>query len=235
MCVFDKVYKHYSAFPIKHWRWPNFTPAEVACRDGSLMVNEDAMDKLQALRDLLGFPLIVLSAYRSPEHNANIGGVVNSHHTKACAFDVLMFGIDPVSFEKAARQVGFTGFGFYPEVPFMHIDIGRPRFWGYRWNGIIFSPTGLLPEAADHDFIELLEGEDEMRNSEFITTKPWWQSNGVLGSIVAIGSAGAALIGIVIGAPEQSEIGMHITAITGGLGGLWALYGRIVAKSKIGE
>lgn len=48
------------------WRWKNFSPAEIACRGtGKLLINEPALDKLQALRDRLGKPLIVRSAYRS--------------------------------------------------------------------------------------------------------------------------------------------------------------------------
>ena len=49
------------------WRWPNFSPAEIACRGpGKLLVNEPALERLQALRDRLGKPLVVRSAYRSP-------------------------------------------------------------------------------------------------------------------------------------------------------------------------
>ena len=38
------------------------------------------LDKLQALRDRLGKPLIVRSAYRSPEHNRDVGGAQRSKH-----------------------------------------------------------------------------------------------------------------------------------------------------------
>ena len=49
--------------PAAVWRWPNFSPAEIVCRGtGRLLVNEPALDKLQALRDRLGKPLIVRSA-----------------------------------------------------------------------------------------------------------------------------------------------------------------------------
>ena len=57
--------------PAAAWRWPNFSPAEIACRGtGKLLVNESALDALQALRDHLGKPLIVRSTYRSTEHTA---------------------------------------------------------------------------------------------------------------------------------------------------------------------
>ena len=48
------------------------------------------------------------------------------------AFDVVMDGHDPEEFEAAAREAGFTGFGYYPEStpPFMHIDMGPSRKWG---------------------------------------------------------------------------------------------------------
>ncbi len=60
---------HWRNVPEGTWRWSNFSPAEIACRGiGKLLINEPALDKLQALRDRLGKPLIVRSAYRSPEH-----------------------------------------------------------------------------------------------------------------------------------------------------------------------
>ena len=54
---------HWRDVPESGWRWPNFSPAEIACRGtGKLLVNQPALDKLQALRDRLGKPLIVRSA-----------------------------------------------------------------------------------------------------------------------------------------------------------------------------
>lgn len=46
-----------------------------------------ALDKLQALRDRLGKPLIVRSAYRSPEHNRAVGGATRSKYMEGAAFD----------------------------------------------------------------------------------------------------------------------------------------------------
>ncbi len=75
-------------------------------------------------------PLIVHSAYRSPDYNRQVGGAKHSMHLQGAAFDISMANHDPVSFEVAARAVGFTGFGFYPRQNFMHVDIGRARQWG---------------------------------------------------------------------------------------------------------
>ncbi|HHW33051.1 MULTISPECIES: D-Ala-D-Ala carboxypeptidase family metallohydrolase [Paracoccus] len=66
-------YRHWRDVPDGAWRWPNFSPAEIACRGtGKLLVNAPPLDRLQALRDRLGKPLIVRSAYRSPEHNRSL-------------------------------------------------------------------------------------------------------------------------------------------------------------------
>ena len=60
-------YTHWRDVPKAAWRWANFSPAEIACRGtGKLLVNEAALDKLQALRLRLGKPLIVLSGLPQP-------------------------------------------------------------------------------------------------------------------------------------------------------------------------
>lgn len=128
------TYKTPDKFPVNLWKWPNFTPAELACRGtGNLKIDLDSLDKLQALRDLLGKPLYVNSAYRSQAYNKRIGGALHSQHMMAKAFDVSMSNHDPIEFEKAARKVGFKGFGYYPHLGFMHIDTGRERSWGDHW------------------------------------------------------------------------------------------------------
>ncbi|WP_188484482.1 D-Ala-D-Ala carboxypeptidase family metallohydrolase, partial [Marivita lacus] len=119
------TYAHFRDVSESVWRWPSFSPAEIACRGtGSIRINAEAMDKLQALRDRLGKPLIVRSGYRSPSHNRAVGGATRSKHLDGAAFDIAMANHDPVAFEAAARAVGFLGFGTYPRSGFMHIDLG---------------------------------------------------------------------------------------------------------------
>lgn len=127
-------YSHFSSVPLQDWRWPSFSPREIACKGtGSILINDDALDKLQALRDRLGKPLVLTSAYRSSEHNKKVGGAKNSYHMQGVAFDVRMDNHDPHAFEAAARSIGFTGFGYYPRSGFMHIDTGPARTWGTPW------------------------------------------------------------------------------------------------------
>lgn len=127
-------YAHWRDVPASLWRWPNFSPAEIACRGtGALRIHEDALNRLQALRDRLGKPLIIRSAYRSPAHNRAVGGAPRSKHMDGTAFDIVMANHDPAAFEAAAREAGFAGFGFYPRSGFVHIDLGPARTWGERF------------------------------------------------------------------------------------------------------
>ena len=138
------TYTHWRDVPETAWHWPSFSPAEIACRgSGAIKINTEAMDALQRLRNRLAKPLIVLSAYRSPEHNRAVGGAPASKHMLGTAFDIAMSNHDPVAFEAAARAVGFLGFGYYPRSGFMHIDLGPARSWGDPF------PARATPFAAE--------------------------------------------------------------------------------------
>jgi zinc D-Ala-D-Ala carboxypeptidase len=127
-------YSHFSQVDMKDWRWPSFSPREIACKGtGELIVDDDALGKLQSLREYLGKPLILTSAYRSASHNKRVGGAKASKHMEGIAFDVRMENHDPHVFEAAARAVGFTGFGYYRKSGFMHVDTGPARSWGTPW------------------------------------------------------------------------------------------------------
>jgi hypothetical protein len=139
------TYAHYRDLPDSAWRWPSFSPAEIACRGtGAIKINTEAMDKLQSLRNRLGKPLIIRSAYRSPSHNRAVGGAPASKHMLGSAFDISMANHDPAAFITAARAVGFLGIGTYPRSGFLHIDLGPARSWGEP-----FAPraTPFVPET----------------------------------------------------------------------------------------
>jgi uncharacterized protein YcbK (DUF882 family) len=123
-------FDHYSEVPEGYWRWENFTPKEIACRGtGKLLVNEDALDKLQALRDKIGKPFHVNSGYRSPEHNEAVGGAPNSKHMEGIAFDISLSNLDRQILYQEAMAHGFNGIGQYPS--FMHIDTRQNKA---RWD-----------------------------------------------------------------------------------------------------
>ena len=121
---------HFTEMEWDGTRWPNFSPAELACRHcGEVYFSPDDFDAVQALRDELGRPVMVNSAHRCALHNAQVGGAVRSQHRRI-AFDIALAGHECGRLLAVARAVGFTGFGFYGT--FLHLDRGRARQWVSR-------------------------------------------------------------------------------------------------------
>lgn len=71
-----------------------FKPAEMACRDGTLYPEEWGLrlsilfDALDVIREAWAGPLVIVSGYRTPEHNASIGGAGKSQHMAGRAVDL---------------------------------------------------------------------------------------------------------------------------------------------------
>ena len=75
--------------------------------------------------------LQVTSGYRSPEHNAKVGGAKNSAHMRGNAVDVKFGGGVPATlkFIEAASKAGIGGIGVYSPGS-VHIDTESKRAWG---------------------------------------------------------------------------------------------------------
>jgi uncharacterized protein YcbK (DUF882 family) len=105
----------------------NFKLSEFTCNDGSgkVLYNPDLINKLQLLRDKLGKPIQIVSAYRTPEYNALVGGAPKSQHMEGTAADIKVKGMTPLDVAKAAESVGFTGIGVYTHDRnyFCHVDV----------------------------------------------------------------------------------------------------------------
>lgn len=149
---------HHSRIPAGVWRWPHFSPQEIACRGtGTVLLTDasmDALDRLERLRELMGHPLIVNSGYRSPEHNRAVSGARASKHMEGIAFDISMANVDPHEFEAAARACGFRGIGIYPpQKPtgarnFIHIDTRETPWRGSQWGEFPQRATRFAAEEA---------------------------------------------------------------------------------------
>ena len=84
-------------------------------------------EQLQIIRDYTGKSITINSGYRSPEHNASIGGVSNSQHVLGKAADIVIDGMSPADTyalieylnDKGVIKIG--GLGSYNI--FTHVDI----------------------------------------------------------------------------------------------------------------
>lgn len=122
-------YAHHSYVPTSIWRWPNFTPQEIASNgNGSVLINPNAMDKLQYARELAKKPFFINSAYRDEQYNAMVGGVPRSYHLEGRAFDISLRNFSKSELIAILTEAGFTGLGVRYHS-FVHADNGRKRQW----------------------------------------------------------------------------------------------------------
>jgi uncharacterized protein YcbK (DUF882 family) len=94
------------------------------------------LDLLFALRKEIDAnqPFHVISGYRSPDTNAFLrahssGVAENSLHLVGQAIDIRSPGRTLSNLRKAAMALKGGGVGYYPKSDFVHVDIGRVRYW----------------------------------------------------------------------------------------------------------
>jgi len=129
---------------LAEWRWPNFTPQEMACKgSGKLLIVPDFMDKLQRLRSMYGKRMPITSGYRSPEHNSAVSRTGrDGPHVQGVAVDIAVSGHAAFTLLQLALADGFTGIGVAQRGDhagrFIHLDMvenstsaPRPRVWSY--------------------------------------------------------------------------------------------------------
>lgn len=122
---------------------PNFSASEFYCKCGEYCDGPSPHPNrtrhlawtLQRIRDEIGFPIRVNSAYRCPTHNKNIGGATHSKHLDGIAADIDVMGIsskqvaDKVEDLMAQGSIPNGGLGRYKT--FTHVDIrNNPARWG---------------------------------------------------------------------------------------------------------
>jgi uncharacterized protein YcbK (DUF882 family) len=82
-------------------------------------------------------PFHVISGYRSPKTNvllrsrggAGTGVASHSLHMVGQAIDIRLPGVKLDQLRGAARSLKVGGVGFYPDQNFVHVDVGRVRYW----------------------------------------------------------------------------------------------------------
>lgn len=78
--------------------------------------------------------ILLMSGFRSSEYNAEIRdrgaqAAKSSLHTEGLAADVRLVGVEQRGLWNRVRALECCGAGYYATGQFLHLDIGRPRFW----------------------------------------------------------------------------------------------------------
>lgn len=99
-------------------------------------IHPDLLDLLHALSVTLdtGTAFHVISGYRSPLTNAVLaaqseGVAKHSLHMQGKAIDIRLPGRDLSDLRRAAVALKLGGVGHYPRLDFVHLDVGRVRYW----------------------------------------------------------------------------------------------------------
>jgi len=117
-----------------------FKISEFDSKDGAEMPSDvkmnviELIDNLNVLRQELGSPLFVNSGYRSPEHNKNIGGSLNSQHLTGKAADIRSNEYTPKQIKEKIEELIKVGKmkqgGLSAYNTFVHYDIrGKKARW----------------------------------------------------------------------------------------------------------
>lgn len=117
--------------------WQNFSAIELQCSCcGKSNPNpefKELMDKVQILRDRVGFPLKVTSAYRCANHPIEAEKDKPGSHNLA-AIDLAVSKAEAYKVLYNAMELGFTGIGVQQKGKgrFIHLDLrGQETIWSY--------------------------------------------------------------------------------------------------------
>jgi uncharacterized protein YcbK (DUF882 family) len=131
---------------------PHFRQAEFDSKDvpgSGANMKPELIVMLEALRRLVGKPLVINSGYRTQQHNHAVGGAPASAHTTGEAVDIGTRGWkqrDRIDLILYARKLGFIGVGIASN--FVHLDMkerGHLASWIYR--GGSFVPISVGSES----------------------------------------------------------------------------------------
>ncbi len=128
-----------------YWRQGNYVPEALAeihyilrdHRTGEMnAIDTRLLDLLHSIASRIQSPnpFHIISGYRSPSTNALLNRqstavARNSLHLHGKAVDISLPGCELASLRQIAMELRGGGVGYYPRDNFVHLDVGRVRYW----------------------------------------------------------------------------------------------------------
>ena len=111
-----------------------FSRDEFVCQaTGENEIEDELIFALDELREHCGFPFVITSGYRSPDHPIELRKKTPGTHAQGIAADIAVSsGLQRYTIVKNAIKLGFTGIGV--AGGFVHVDIratDTPVMWTY--------------------------------------------------------------------------------------------------------
>ena len=119
--------------PFKYFTWAEFDSKD-APGSGKAHMNEAFIRKLDETRACAGIPFVITSGYRTEAHNAKVGGVPGSSHTKGLAVDIAaLTDSQKQTIARCAIRNGITRIGWGRNFIHLDVDTAKPQnvVWGY--------------------------------------------------------------------------------------------------------
>ncbi len=112
----------------------NFKVREFRCKDGSdeILIDMELVRYLQQIRDWAGGSIKINSGYRTPSHNAKVGGSKTSKHLQGRAADIVCSKKNPLQLAQKAETLGMKGIEWNPVYNYTHVDT-REKEWHVQY------------------------------------------------------------------------------------------------------
>jgi uncharacterized protein YcbK (DUF882 family) len=111
-----------------------FTLDEFDCKEtGQNKMSNNFLIMIDRLREECGFPFVITSGFRAPEHSAEKDKLTKGRHTQGIAADIAVSnGYQRYRIVEKAIELGFKGIGV--AKGFVHVDLRNvedPVMWTY--------------------------------------------------------------------------------------------------------
>jgi hypothetical protein len=113
-----------------YFNWSEFDSPDIGS-GGEANMQIQTVGMIDRARQLYGKPMHIDSGYRTPAHNAAVGGVTGSSHVEGWAVDIACERADYLTMVAVLYAVGFRRFGLMNGA--IHVDCD-PKKVDARWD-----------------------------------------------------------------------------------------------------